>query len=116
MTDNGTAITLLVFPKASTLEFEDPDDFKPFHRTVKAQQIAGMAPGLGWKDLADPTRHKYNQTSSIHDILELFCVIPELAGSNLWKSNKLMHPVGPQQLPHGPEHRLRQYMLPTSNI
>ncbi|KAG9075949.1 hypothetical protein FS749_012323 [Ceratobasidium sp. UAMH 11750] len=43
-------------------------------------------------------------------------MIPGLAGTKIWKSDRLKRPTGPQQLPHGPEHRLKQYMLPTTNI
>lgn len=43
-------------------------------------------------------------------------MILELTNPKVSETDKLKHPVGPQQLPHDPEHRLHQYMLPTMNV
>ncbi|KAG9080981.1 hypothetical protein FRC06_005959, partial [Ceratobasidium sp. 370] len=115
ITDNGTTSTLSVLlDSAST--FEDPDNFRPFLCTLKAKRRAGTAPQLSWKDLDTPARHVFNRASATHDVLDHFRLVPGLVGSKLWQSAQLKRPVGPQQLPHGPEHRLEQHMLRTTNI
>ncbi|KAG9087671.1 hypothetical protein FS749_002757 [Ceratobasidium sp. UAMH 11750] len=115
VSDNGTAATLRVLPPSASA-FETPDDFGPFRRLLKAKHIAGTAPKLCYKDLNSPTRCIANRTGFIFDILDHFAMIPGLAGTKIWKSDRLKRPTGPQQLPHGPEHCLKQYMLPTTNI
>lgn len=115
VTDNGTAMTLIVFPK-SAQALENPEDFQPFYQELKQKRLDNTAPQLSWKDLVVPAHQKLNRTSSIFDILDMFEMIPELSQSKIWKSDRLKRPSGPQQLPHGPEHRLKQFMLPTTNI
>ncbi|KAG9095335.1 hypothetical protein FS749_010645 [Ceratobasidium sp. UAMH 11750] len=115
VTDNGTAATLIVLPE-SARAFERPDDFGPFLRALRDKRIAKTAPRLCWEDLDVPARRIFNDLSSTHDILDHFRLVPGLAGHKIWKSEKLQRPIGPQQLPHGREHRLEQYMLGTTNI
>jgi hypothetical protein len=115
VSDNGTAMTLIILPE-SARAFEDADDFVPFYRSLKAQRIKGTAPQLNWKDLADPERYKRNRTGAIFDILDIIASFPEFAKWDAFQSDKLKRPVGPNQRPHGLEHRLKQFMLPTTNI
>ncbi|KAG8702783.1 hypothetical protein FRC09_004533 [Ceratobasidium sp. 395] len=114
-TDNGTASSVIILPKFARA-FENADDIGPFLRTLRAKRRAGTAPRLCYRDLSHPAQRLANQTAYIYDILDILALIPELAGLDIWKSNKLKRPVGPQQLPSGPEHRMKQYMLPTTNI
>ncbi|KAG8777150.1 hypothetical protein FRC12_000516 [Ceratobasidium sp. 428] len=115
ISDNGTASTLIILPESGRA-FEDPDDFGPFYCQLKAQRIAGTAPKLSWKDIDSSPRRLFCRQSSIHDIIDHFRLIPALSNAKFWKYDKLLRPTGPQQLPHGQEHRLKQYMLPTTNI
>ncbi|KAG9080696.1 hypothetical protein FRC06_006252 [Ceratobasidium sp. 370] len=115
VTDNGTAATLIVLPE-SARAFERPDNFGPFLRALRDKRIAKTAPRLCWEDMDVPARRIFNDLSSTHDILDHLRLVPGLAGHKIWKSDKLEQPIGPQQLPHGREHRLEQYMLGTTNI
>ncbi|QRV72191.1 hypothetical protein RhiJN_00205 [Ceratobasidium sp. AG-Ba] len=115
VSDNGTASTVIILPDDGRV-FEDPDNFVPLRRALKAKRIAGTAPELCYQDLDNPARHIANRTAFVFDILDIFAIVPEFQGHKIWDSDKLKRPIGPQQLPHGPEHRLKQYMLPMVNI
>ncbi|KAG8699125.1 hypothetical protein FRC09_006826 [Ceratobasidium sp. 395] len=114
-TDNGTASTVIILPEGARV-FEDPNNFVPLRRSLNAKRIAGTAPELSFRDLDQSARYIANRNAFTHDILELFAMIPELADHKIWNSDKLKRPIGPQQLPSGPEHRLKQFMLPMVNI
>jgi hypothetical protein len=115
VSDNGTAISVFILPD-SACALENSDEFDPLRRRLKAQRIAGTSPRLSWGDLAKTDRLIRLRTAFIYDIIDIFRMILEFSGSNIWKAGRLKRPTGPNQLPHGPEHRLVQYMLPTTNI
>jgi hypothetical protein len=115
VSDNGTAITFIVLPE-SAHAFEDKDDFMPFYRTLRAKRITGTASCLDWNDLVEPERLGRMHIGAIFDILDILKAIPEFDKWSELSSVMLKRPIGPNQLPHGPEHRLEQYMLPTTNI
>ena len=114
VTDNGTAITVIHLPP-SALALENCAGFKEFMHSLNACRMQGTAPKLSWEDLDQPRLLAYNRASSIHDILEILKKIPELSTID-WKAEKLKHPIGPKQLPHGPEHCVQQYMVPVVQI
>ncbi|KAG9126903.1 hypothetical protein FRC07_001448 [Ceratobasidium sp. 392] len=87
-TDNGTASTVIILPEGARV-FEDPDNFVPLRRALKAKRIAGTAPELCFQDLDHPARHIANRQAYIYDILDLFAMIPKLAGHKIWKSDRL---------------------------
>ncbi|KAG8698216.1 hypothetical protein FRC09_007358 [Ceratobasidium sp. 395] len=118
VTDNGTASAVIISDRSlpSAQVFRNPDEFRPLNRTLQAQRQMGTAPRLCYDDLSKTAQQMHNRQSYIFDVLEILATIPELNGLKVWKSNKLKRPVGPNQLPSGPEHRLKQYMLPTTNI
>jgi hypothetical protein len=115
VSDNGTAITFIVLPESARL-FEDADCFMPSYRTLRAKHISGTAPRLDWKDLNEPERLRHMHIGATFDILDIIRAIPEFDKWSELESDKLKRPIGPNQLPHGPEHHLEQYMLPTTNI
>ncbi|KAG8740128.1 hypothetical protein FRC12_016105 [Ceratobasidium sp. 428] len=118
VTDNGTASAVIISDRSlpSAQVFRNPDEFRPLNRTLQAQRRMGTAPRLCYDDLSKTAQQIYNRESYIFDVLEILATTPELYGLKAWKSDKLKRPVGPNQLPSGPEHRLKQYMLPTTNI
>ncbi|KAG8685991.1 hypothetical protein FRC09_014427 [Ceratobasidium sp. 395] len=115
VSDNGTAALVIITDKTGR-NFKNPDETGPYYRTLRAQRRAGTAPRLCFEDLIKPAQRAVNKTAFIYDILDILATIPELAKLPIWKDAKLKRPIGPQQLPHGPEHRLKQYMLPVTNI
>ncbi|KAG8698027.1 hypothetical protein FRC09_007478 [Ceratobasidium sp. 395] len=115
VSDNGTAASVIITDKTGR-DFKNPDETGPYYWTLRAQHRAGTAPRLCFKDLIKPAQQAVNKTAFIYDILDILATIPELTGLPIWKDTKLKRPIGPQQLPHGPEHRLKQYMLPVTNI
>lgn len=116
VSDNGTAISMLVLSDEAAKIFQNPDQWRPFFRAVREQRIAGTAPRLCWKDLCEITRLQRHRSACIYDMLDFLKMIPGLSKAKLWGAAKLKRPVGPQQLPSGKEHRMQQYMLPTANI
>ncbi|KAH7335670.1 hypothetical protein B0J17DRAFT_629915 [Rhizoctonia solani] len=90
VTDNGTAISMLVLPDDElACILEDPNDWGPFFRNLVAQHQAGTAPKLTWLDMNSLSRCKRNYQSSIFDILEFLKLVPGLSDSDIWKSAKL---------------------------
>ncbi|EUC55882.1 hypothetical protein RSOL_142830 [Rhizoctonia solani AG-3 Rhs1AP] len=114
VTDNGTAITVIHLPP-SALALENCGAFKEFMHALNNSQMQGTAPKLSWQDLDQPQLLMYNRASNIHDILDLFQMIPELSSID-WNADKLKRPIGPKQLPHGPEHCVEQHMVPVVQI
>ncbi|KAG8747464.1 hypothetical protein FRC11_012335 [Ceratobasidium sp. 423] len=110
VTDNGTAITVIHLPP-SALALENCHKFKEFMHSLNTSQMQGTAPKLSWEDLDQPQLLVYNRAGNIHDILELLKQIHELSSID-WKADILKHPIGPKQLPHGPEHCVEQHMVP----
>ncbi|KAG8767148.1 hypothetical protein FRC12_006423 [Ceratobasidium sp. 428] len=117
VSDNGTAAAVIILANTESAQtFKKAAKFLPFLRDLRDERRAGTAKRLCYEDLDHTGRSVYNRTSYIFDVLEILATIPELTGLDVWKSGKLKRPVGPRQLPSGPEHRLKQYMLPTTNI
>ncbi|KAH7329749.1 hypothetical protein B0J17DRAFT_722444 [Rhizoctonia solani] len=114
VTDNGTAITVIHLPP-SALALENCSEFKEFMRSLNTCHMQETAPKLSWGDLDQPRLLIYNRTSDIHDIIELLNGIPELSSID-WKADCLKRPIGPKQLPYGPEHCVKQHMVPVVNI
>lgn len=115
VTDNGTAMSIIVLPD-SARAFFDADDFGPFLRKLKAQRIAGTAPQLSWGDISSLDRMKRVRSDYVIDMLDFLRMVPGMNESKVLKSEILARVPGPQQLPHGKEHRSKMYMLPTVDI
>ena len=102
VTDNGTVITVIHLPP-SALALENCSEFKEFMHLLNTCHMQGTAPKLSSGDLEQPRLLIYNRTNDIHDIIELLNRIPELSSID-WKADCLKRPIGPKQLPYGPEH------------
>ncbi|KAG9080316.1 hypothetical protein FRC06_006796, partial [Ceratobasidium sp. 370] len=113
--DNGTAITMYALPD-SACAFEDPDDYGLFLRGLRTRRLEGRAPRLSWRDIMDRQRLKRVVDDYVMDTLDFLLMVPGMEKCEILKSDKLKRVPGPQQLPHGKEHRTEMYMLPTVNI
>ncbi|KAG9081188.1 hypothetical protein FRC06_005743 [Ceratobasidium sp. 370] len=115
VTDNGTAISMIVLPESGHA-FEDPDDFGLFYRRLQELRIDGRAPRLSWEDLMHLDRLKRVSSGYTFDVLDILLMIPNMKSCKVFHSSELKRPTGPKQLPSGPEHRTRFEMLPTVDI
>lgn len=116
VTDNGTAITMFVLPESARAAFEDPESFRALRSRLDSLNALGKAPSISWSDLSNPDRRSRVFHHRLFHLFDILRSVPGLKSMDILADPLLQCPDSWHTLPHGTEHRTKQYMLATKPI
>ncbi|KAG8710472.1 hypothetical protein FRC08_017120 [Ceratobasidium sp. 394] len=116
VTDNGTAITMIVLPESARSAFEDPEAIRALRQRLESSCALGTAVSLSWSDLSDPQCHARVFSHRLYHLFDILRSIPGISQTGVLADPLLRHPPSWHTLPSGPEHRTQMFMLATRPI
>ncbi|KAG8753923.1 hypothetical protein FRC12_011370 [Ceratobasidium sp. 428] len=116
VTDNGTAITVIVLPDSARPAWESPEEVRALRSHIEQQRALGAPLRVKVEDLLDPVRQTRVLAHKLGHIFAILRAIPCLKGLAILSDPCLQYPPSWHQLKSGPEYITEMYMLGTRPI
>ncbi|KAG9084013.1 hypothetical protein FRC06_004273 [Ceratobasidium sp. 370] len=105
VTDNGTAMSVIVLPESARAAWEDPEAVRALRAHIENQRALGTPSHITFTDLNCPVRQARVLTHKLYHLFDILRAIPCLKGVDILASSILQRPPGEHELQSGPEHR-----------
>ncbi|KAF8594262.1 hypothetical protein BDV93DRAFT_565628 [Ceratobasidium sp. AG-I] len=116
VTDNGTAMSVIILPESSRPAWESPEDVRALCSRLENQRALGTPSCLSFSELVNGQRQARVFQHRLYHFFQILRSIPLLDGVQILSNNLLFRPPGSHDLASGPEHITCQYMLGTRPI
>ncbi|KEP46942.1 hypothetical protein V565_174490 [Rhizoctonia solani 123E] len=110
VTDNGTAMTVIIMPESARPAWEDPEAVRALRNHIEAQRALGRPLRVTFSDLQHPNRQARVLTHKLFHLFDILCAIPGFKDIKILSSSLLQRPSGFHELK---EFITRQFMLGT---
>ncbi|CUA73555.1 leucine--tRNA ligase [Rhizoctonia solani] len=94
VTDNGTAMTVLIMPESSKKAWFDPEAVRAVRSRFEAQMALGTPPSIRFNDLTCPLRQARVLSHKLYHLFDILRAIPEFKDIQILSHPKLSRPPG----------------------
>ncbi|KAG9094064.1 hypothetical protein FRC06_011195 [Ceratobasidium sp. 370] len=116
MTDNGTAMTVIILPESARPAWEDPEEIRALNSHIERRRALGTSLRITAKDIFNAQRQERVLEHKLGHIFDILRAIPCLKGAAALSHHRLQRLPSWHQLKSGPDHVTRQFMLATRPI
>lgn len=116
VTDNGTAMTLIVLPESARPAWEDLEAVRAVRQHVENQRALGVPLRITFSNLNCTARLARITTHKLFHLFDILRAIPGLNDLEILSNQLLKRPPGTHEVLFGLDHVTRQYIFDTRPI
>ncbi|KAG8725220.1 hypothetical protein FRC09_005675 [Ceratobasidium sp. 395] len=116
VTDNGTAMTVIILPEDSRSAWEDPEAARELQAQLDRMRLEETPLTLTLDDLTSTEKQAHIQQHKLFHLLDILRAIPGFKKLKILSDESLQRPPGWHDLTADPDTTTRQYMLGTCSI